>query len=132
MPGNKNSGLKGKLLRWSNLMKKMKALSRRRILEDLQRLALVAKKSSIRTSNWTGESRTCKLKKASFHPSNLGKRSSELNKFYDTYLGVSLEKFPSSKFPLKRAIPQRYRSLRSKCHGMTSKCFSIYNKQRAR
>lgn len=50
---------------------------------------------------------------SSSHLSNLRKRNSELNRFYDEYMGTALEKFPASKLPTKRTVLQRYRSLRS-------------------
>ena len=42
---------------------------------------------------------------------NLRKRTSDISIFYDTYLGTTLDHFPSSKLPLQRAVLRRYRSL---------------------
>ena len=45
---------------------------------------------------------------------DLQRRSSELNKVYDTYLGQAIERFQPSKLPIKRVVLQRYRDIRSK------------------
>ena len=42
---------------------------------------------------------------------DLTKRTSDTSVFYDTYVGPSLDKFPSSKLPHKRVVLQRYRYL---------------------
>ena len=42
---------------------------------------------------------------------DLRKRTSDISIFYDTYLGTTLDHFPSSKLPLQRAVLRRYRSL---------------------
>ena len=42
---------------------------------------------------------------------DLRKQTSDISIFYDTYLGTTLDHFPSSKLPLQRAVLRRYRSL---------------------
>ena len=61
-------------------------------------------------------SSTSSQESSTSHAVNLSKRNSDLNKFYDQFLGVPLHKFPSSKLPLRRSILQRYRALREICH----------------
>ena len=48
-----------------------------------------------------------------FHSSNLQKRNSDMNILYDSFLGPSIQNFPSSKLPMQRTILQRYRALRT-------------------
>ena len=42
---------------------------------------------------------------------DLRKQTSDINIFYDTYLGTTLDHFPLSKLPLQHAVLRRYRSL---------------------
>ena len=60
--------------------------------------------------------RSNSLARTSSNVKELSVRTSNLNRFYDTYLGPALDNFPARTLPLKRTILQRYRFLRSKCH----------------
>lgn len=56
------------------------------------------------------------LRQTKKNVSDLRRRSSSLNSYYNDFLGPSLHVFPSSRLPLKRIILQRYRALRSFRH----------------
>ena len=58
------------------------------------------------------------LSRVSTNIARLNSRNSDLNKFYDNYIGPALEQIPKKNLPLKRTILQRYRALRSTSHNM--------------
>ena len=70
------------------------------------------------------------LSRVSTNIARLNSRNSDLNKFYDNYIGPALEQIPKKNLPLKRTILQRYRALRSTSHNMAHRTVaSIINKE---
>ena len=64
------------------------------------------------------------------HVTSLSKRTSEMSKFYDLYVGPALERFPPKQLPVRRLVLQRYRALRAESHtaSKASLVSSIYNR----
>ena len=124
MPGNKNSGRK-KSVKTTDLeistpvVRKRKAGRPPKIVtqqssEHVEKNAEeidseLAESQSEISSSVSSSSSSLSLS----HHSNLQKRSSEISKMYDLYVGVALEMFSSSRLPLQRTVLQRYRHFRS-------------------
>ena len=52
-------------------------------------------------------------------------RTSELNRFYDQYIGPPLENLPKKNLPMKQTILQRYLAIRSKKHNISQRSVAI-------
>ena len=124
MPGNKNSGRKRSLEKTSNLeistpvSEKRKVGRPKKIVSNVgsEFVEMSAKQKDSELEESQSEissSFSSSTSSSSSHHSNLQKRSSEISKMYDLYVGVALEIFPSSRLPLQRTVLQRYRFFRS-------------------
>ena len=124
MPGNKNSGRKRSLEKTSNLeistpvSEKRKVGRPKKIVSNVgsEFVEMSAKQKDSELEESQSEissSLSSSTSSSSSHHSNLQKRSSEISKMYDLYVGVALEIFPSSRLPLQRTVLQRYRFFRS-------------------
>ena len=122
MPGNKNSGRKKKPIECEDvytddLNAEKRTVGRPRKTAATVVAASAAEYASSQESKPLLETKTIDIPTRTKHnPSDLKKRTSSINRFYDEFLGPPHEVFPSSKLPLKRVVLQRYRSLRSKSY----------------
>ena len=124
MPGNKNSGRK-KSVKTTDLEISTPVVGKRKAGRppkiDTQQSSEHVEKNAEEIDSELAESQSEISSSVSSsssslslsHHSNLQKRSSEISKMYDLYVGVALEMFPSSRLPLQRTVLQRYRHFRS-------------------
>ena len=114
MPGNKNSGRKKKPVADpdDDGISFTVAKKRGRPNNDVSEEAPEPATPTVEDQPTTNK----KAAKFQTQPSALNIRGSNMNKFYDDYLGVAVERFPPTKLPLKRVVLQRYRDLLTKTH----------------
>lgn len=129
MPGTKNSGRKKKvhddvdIINAENEVtppeKKKPGRPKKTLIEKTDDFTFpqpIVDKNNTNESQLQGNKNP--LARISTNISSLSSRKSELNKFYDVYVGPPLEQLPKKNLPIKRAILQRYRAIRSKSHNM--------------
>ena len=115
MPGNKNSGRK-KSISIQNISNNDVPAHEKKKPGRPKLSAVPSKPTDKKAEEGSGQEQattvdvspvTSPINTPASHHVNLKKRTSDISKFYDAYIGVGLECFPSSKIPQKRVVLQR-------------------------